>query len=237
MFRVKVVGTYVARSGVMEKEKVKKNYEIEGNIPTTVAALSIVKNKLLGPALAAKYPDYVAFLTHYITEIIPLDEETKAELDKAEISFMNREALLKFIIANNVGACTIEAASEKEQDQTFPQMNPMYYPDLFKLREAVQFAKEDPKGFNKHFAIHEPDLRLDLEMAKCNPELFNQNESDEPLIAGVALKTKTKAQTAKVSSPDVLAQKTEDRVGGLAAEMTKTGELGPLDKAPDVGDL
>ena len=228
MFRVKVVGTYIARSELMEKEKVKKSYVIQGVIPTTVAALSIVKNKLLGPALTAKYTDYVTFLTYNITEIDPLDDKSKAEMNNAEVGFMNREALLRFVKVNNVGACSIEEGGKTEE---LPQMSPVYYPDLFKLREAVQFAKDDPKGYHKNFALREADLRLDLEMAKCNPELFNQNVSDEGLIASVALKVKP----AKASSKAKLTVKTEDRLDGLKADMERGGELGP--EAPDVGDL
>lgn len=234
MFRVKVVGTYIARSGVMEKEKVKKNYEIEGKIPTTVAALSIVKNKLLGPALAAKYDDYVTFLTYNITEIEPLDEASKTQMDKTEVLFMNREALLNFIKAHNVGACTFEVEKGKEKD--FPQLNPTYYPSLFKLREAVQFAKDDPRGYQKHFAIHEADLRLDIEMATCNPELFNSSDP-ENFIATVSNVPPAVLVPAKASKPEVLVKKTDDRVSGLTAEMIKDGDLAPLDQAPDVGDL
>lgn len=248
MFRVKVQGTYVARSGVMEKEKIKKNYEITGNIPTTVAALSIVKNKLLGPALIAKYPDYVTFLTYNIIEIEPLDEASRTQMNNSEIGFMDRTALLSYIKDNNVGACSFEVEKGKPE-QSFPRMDPVYYPDLFKLREAVQFARDDPKGYHKHFAIHESDLRLDLEMAKCNPKLFNQ-KAPEGFIAGVNLKPTGSAAgvalsssgaalaSRKASDPAALETKIEDRVSGLAADMTRDGELAPLDEAPpDVGDL
>ena len=215
MFKVKVVGTYVARSGIMEKEKIRKNYEIEGNVPTLVAVLSIVKNKLLGPALAAKYPDYVTFLTYHIVETIPLDDEARQEMDKTQVSFMDRPALLRFIKEH---ALKIKAE---------------YYPDLFKFREAVRYAKDDPEGYAAHFAMREPDLRLDLEMARCNPQLFRGSGEQAPFAASVALASLPPLDRSpgapKVSSPSALARKTEDRLGGLKADQMRDGELGPVD--------
>lgn len=212
MFKVTVVGNYIARSKVMEKEKIQKPYEITGNIPTLYAALSIVKNKLLGPALAAKYPDYVTFLTYHIVKIEPLDEESKTQLGKMEINFMDRDALLKYIKEN---ALPVDAR---------------YYPDLFKLREAVQYAKEDPKGYSAQFALREPDLRLDLEMAQCNPELFKDRDSSSTgFVASISIP----AEKLKASSAPLLAKKTDDRLAGLKADQIRDGEMAEL----DIGDL
>lgn len=221
MFKVRVVGTYVARSGVMEKEKIKKNYEIEGNIPTITSALSIVKNKLLGPALSKKYPDYVTFLTYHIIEIEPLDAKSAEKLTKVEVQYMSRSALVRYIKDNALG------------------VNPSYYPSLFKLREAVQYAKEDPKGYAKHFALREPDLRLDLEMAKCNPDLF-QNEGMAASVSIPAPKVTSEAARPKVSDADALAVKTEDRLNGLRADQIRDGEMGSIDESVedfDAGEL
>lgn len=235
MFLVKVVGTYVARSSIMEKEKVKKNYEVEGNIPSINAALSVVKNKLLGPALTKKYPDYITFLTYHIIEITPLDDKARDQMNKAEIHFMDRPTLLRYIKDNNTGACVLEtrdACGAVVDEKDMPQVNPTYYPSLFKLREAVQYAKDDPKGYQRHFQIHEPDLRLDLEMAKCNPDLF---KAEEGFVASVSL---TPA-TPKAKAPALHTKATGDRLAGLAADQVRDGEMGPLDNpiAPDVGDL
>lgn len=232
MFKVKVVGDYVARSGIMDKEKIKKSYVIEGNIPTLIAPLSVVKNKLLGPALAAKYNDYVTFLTYHIIEITPLTPEAKTQMTKAEVSFMDRESLIKYVKDNNIGACSFEV--EKGKTQTFPRLDPRYYPNLFKLREAVEQAKEDPIGYQKHFLIHEADLRLDLEVAQCNPELFNPQE-ESGLIASVG----QIPPAPKASSPKALAKKTGDRLKGLAHDQARDGEIALLDEQPsdEVDDL
>ena len=219
MFHVKVVGQYVARSGVMEKEKIKKNYEIEGNIPTLNCALSIVKNKLLAPALAKKYPDYVTFLTYHIVETVPLDEKAKSSMRQAEISFMDRATIIRYIKDNALG------------------VDARYYPNLFRLREAVQMAKEDPEGYKKQFALREPDLRLDIEMAEANPELFNSGES-----GGFVASITNVPEAPKASKPGQFAKKIEDRLAGLAAEQTKDGDMGPMDDISkptdlEVGDL
>ena len=215
MYRVKVVGDYIARSGVMDKEKVKKSYEIEGNIPTLNAALSIVKNKLLAPALGLKYPDYVTFLTYHIVEIMPLTEDAKEKMSKAEVSFMNRPTLLKFI-----------------KDNALP-VDARYYPNLFRLREAVMLAKEDAEGYKRQFALREPDLRLDLEMAECNPELYKDPQAEAPLAASV---TNLPAPKLKASNTKTLVKKTGDRLSGLAADQVRDGEMGPMD-SPEAGDL
>ncbi len=210
MFQVKVVGQYIARSGVMEKEKIKKNYEITGNLPTLTGALSIVKNKLLNAALTQKYEDYITYLTYHIVEIVPLSESAKTEMAKAEINFMDRSSLVRYI-----------------KDHALP-VKADYYPELFKLREAVQYAKDDPKGYEAHFALREPDLRLDLEMAKCNPQLFNRGEQ---FAATVALPSTndTVVKPRKASRAPELARKTADRLDGLKAEQIRDNDMAELE--------
>lgn len=212
MFKVKVVGQYMARSGVMDKEKIKKNYEVEGNIPTLNAALSIVKNKLLAPLLSAKYNDYVTYLTYHIVEITPLSDDAKREMNKVEIQYMSRSALLAYIKDNALA------------------VDVRFYPDLFKLREAVQFAKEDPKGYAKHFELKKPDLLLDIQMAECNPQLFSTGEP-EKFVASVSLHPtplgQPTATKVKASSPSQLAVKTQDRLEGFRQEQIRDGDMGP----------
>ena len=222
MFKVKVVGDYVARSGVMEKEKIKRPYEIEGVIPTAIAALSVVKNKLLGPALAKKYTDYVTFLTYHIVSITPMNKKAEDELATIEINYMDRPSLLKYIKINNVG----RAVDEKSGTVLLKQLVPEYYPDLFKLREAVQHAVEDPLGYAKHFLLREADLRLDLEMAKCNPDLF-QGE-DGGFIASVS----NIPEAPKALSAQAHRKNTGDRLSGLKADMVRENELAAIAPGP-----
>lgn len=212
MFKVKVQGLYVARSPNSSKEKLKKNYEIEGNIPTLVAALSVVKNKLLAPALAKKYPDYVTYLTYNIVQITPLDEQSRAQMAKAEVQFMDRPTLLRYI-----------------KDNALP-VAAQYYPDLFKLRIAVQYAKDDEAGYLKNFEARKADLELDLAMHQANPELFDTKVEGD-FVASISTGAEAPAKQ-KASSPTVLKKKTTDRLKGLKADQIRAGEMGPMDKVP-----
>jgi hypothetical protein len=207
MYKVKVTGLFIARSPNSEREKVKKNYEIEGVIPTLVAALSVVKNKLLSPALTKKYPDYITYLTYHIISITPLTPEAEQKMSAAEIQFMDRPTLVKYI-----------------KDHALPVLE-KYYPDMLKLREAVQHAKEDPTGYEKSFAFKKEDLALDLAMAAANPDLFSSDQIPTEPITPTAQET----PKAKASSQATLRRKTEDRVKGLAADQKRDGEIGPAD--------
>jgi hypothetical protein len=214
MFRVKVNGLYIARSPNSEKEKIKKPYQIEGNIPSLNSALSVVKNKLLAPALAAKYPDYVHYLTHHIVEVTPLDLSASEEMTRAEVQFMDRATLIRFI---KESALPVDAS---------------FFPELQLLREAVQEAKEDPEGFQKRFALKKDDLILSAQIAAANPELFGQAASNTPASVLQAGQGAPKAKR----TPETLAKNTGDRLKGLTAEMTREGEMGPMDVPQDQPD-
>lgn len=236
MYKVKVQGQYIARSGVMNNERIIKDYEIEGVIPTMTAALSIVKNKLLAPALAAKYADYLAYRTYHIVEVTPLTQEAINTFSKKEVAYMSREAIIEYVKENRVGACEAEVVVGVDERNKpikktvqYPPLDPRYYPDLFKLREAVQSAQEDPVGYHKNFQAHKADLELDLQMAAANPGLFKQ-KVDPSLTASIATSPK------KAPAAPVLAKQTTDRVQGLAADQARDGEIGLQDDT-NLGDL
>lgn len=213
MFKIKCEGLYIARSPHSEKEKIRKPYQIEGNIPSLNSALSVVKNKLLGPALAKKYSDYVYFLTHHITEITPLDLSAQEEMARAEVQFMDRPTLLRFI-----------------KDNALP-VDANFFPELHLLREAVQEAKDDPEGFKKRFELKKPDLILSAQIAKANPDLFSTPSQTVTSVAEspiLATKPKRTAET--------LAKNTGDRLKGFAADLTRDGEMGPMDVPQDQPD-
>lgn len=228
MFKVLVQGQYIARSGVMNNERIIKDYEIEGVIPTMTAALSIVKNKLLAPALAAKYADYITYRTYHIIEVTPITPEAQAEYDKKEIQYMSREALVQYVKQNRIGACEAEVTVGVDERNKpikktvqYPVLDTRYYPDLGALRIAVQAAKEDPVGYQKHFESRKADLEMDLAVAAANPTLFKQ-KVDPTLSASISTNPKKKAPSAPS-----LAKQTTDRVQGLAAEQMRDGEIGP----------
>lgn len=230
MFQVKIQGQYIARSGVMNNERIIKDYEIEGVIPTMTAALSIVKNKLLAPALAAKYADYLAYRTYHIIEVTPLTPESAAAFSKKEVAYMSREAIVQYVKENRIGACEAEVTVGVDERNKpikktvqYPMLDTRYYPDLFKLREAVQSAQEDPVGYHKQFEARKADLELDLQMAAANPSLFKQ-KVDPTLAASISVGPK------KAPSSPALAKQTTDRVSGLAADQARDGEIGLEDK-------
>jgi hypothetical protein len=204
MFKIKCEGLYIARSPNSEKEKIKKPYVVEGNIPSLNSALSVVKNKLLGPALSKKYSDYVYFLTHHITEITPLDLTAREEMARAEVQFMDRPTLIRFI-----------------KENVLP-VDANFFPELFALREAVQEAKEDPEGFKKRFELKKDDLILSAQIAQANPELFS-TASKQAILAA-----ETPVLAPKVKKPTdtlTIKKQTDQRLSGLKADMIRDGEL------------
>jgi hypothetical protein len=239
MFKVTVVGDYIARSGISDKERIKKHYEVEANIHTLVGVLSIIKNKILPVALPRKYADYVTYSTHSIAKVVPLDEEGRKQFSRVDVDFMDRETLVQYIAENNIGACQVdeivgigEDGKQIKQTKEYPRLDPRYFPDLFLLRERVKAAKEDAPGFHKWFKLHKTDLELDIQVAAANPELFNQ-KVDASLVA------EKPTSKPKRLTPEARIKQTTDRVEGLAAEQRASGEIGPEDPTPEtgIGDL
>ena len=218
-FEVELTGEYVARSGVMGRERILKNYRIKCVVPSTDKVLSVIKNKILGPKLKQEYNDYVLFRTYHILSITPLSKEDGFSADVHNIRYMDRESLVRLVKTNALPVPT------------------ELYPSLFKLREAVLFASNDPKGYMKHLDIHREDLEMDVEVAKLNPEL--QEENSEIYKSTVSL-PKPKAATAKKStraSAENVAKQTEDRIAGMEGEMKKSGELGDMDEGQELEDI
>ncbi|MBW1672039.1 MAG: hypothetical protein JRJ45_00085 [Deltaproteobacteria bacterium] len=217
-FEVKLTGEYIAKSGVMGKERILKNYEITCIVPSTDKVLSVIKNKILSPKLKQAYDDYVIFRTYHILEITPLSPEDGFSADLNNIRYMGRQDLERVVRTNALGV----------------PVN--LYPSLFKLREAVYFASNDPKGYAKHLGIHREDLELDVQVAKLNPDL---QEKDSKIFKNTA-KTAgpaTPAAPKKDVSEKHIAKQTEDRVEGLGEDMKKEGELGELDDPEETTDI
>lgn len=220
-YKVKVVGQYIARSGVLGKERIIKNYEMEANIPSMDRALSVVKNKLLGPVLSKKYEDYVRYRTFHIVQITPLDQASKIALRKVEVRYMDREALINYIHENAL------------------PVDHRLYPSLFKLREAVEFAKEDPDGYAKRLELRRADLEMDLELAAMNPEAFQDEQSVfETAGASISLGSSKQPGTVGTASDkpknpvtkERLEKQTQNRLEGLKADMKRDNEIGETDE-------
>ena len=223
-FKVKVVGEYYARSVAVSKEKVIKNYEFEAIIPSLQSALSTVKNKLLTPMLSKLHEDYIMYRTYHITEIIPLDEKSKQQMKKVEIAYMDRESLVEYIRENNL------------------PVDSRLYPDLFKLRIAVQDAKIDPDAYLKKLALRKDDLELDLTISELNPGLHEKKE-EAPSVSMANKTTKeailpeTPQPVKRDLSPSSLEKKTNERVAGLRKDMIDTGEHGEAPEQEGLNDI
>ena len=96
------------------------------------------------------------------------------------------------------------------------------------------FASNDAKGYAKHLQIHQEDLELDVEVAELNPDL--QEEDSEIYQATGSGGSSAKSTLLKNMPPPKgklttarLEQQTENRLGGLKADMIKTGEIGEMD--------
>jgi hypothetical protein len=162
-------------------------------------------------------------------EVTPLTAEAQVAFSKKEVAYMSREAIIQHVKENRIGQCEAEVTVGVDERNkpikktvTYPVLDVRYYPDLFKLREAVQAAKEDPVGYQKQFEAHKAELELDLQMAAANPELFKQ-KVDPTLAASISTGPK------KAPGQAALAKQTTDRVSGLAADQIRDGEMGDLD--------
>ena len=201
-FEITTEGKYFARSGVMEGERILKDYKIVCRLPSMKAALSVIKNKVLTAGLKKKYADYIAYQTHVITKVTPLDDESAKDLSKAEVSYMDRSALLSFI-----------------KEYALP-VAAKYYPGLAALREAVSFCKEDKKGYLKKFELRKDDLAADIEVARMNPEIFakeNEEETEE-IIPEEAVAPAPKQKKKKRLNTKANAKVAKDRVDALAKD-------------------
>lgn len=219
-FRVKVSGTYFARSPVGEKSIVKP-YEFEATIPSLNSALSTVKNKLLTPFLSRMFEDYKMFRTYHIIQITPLDEKSKQQMNKVEIQYMDRSALVSYI-----------------RDNALP-VDSRLYPDLFNLRVAVQDAKNDPEGYLKKLKSVRDSLELDVQLAQMNPELqANPNETPGVSVANTSDVEVSSTQTMEPAKQKLtkanLEKQTESRVDGLRHDMIQTNEHGDTNDPMDI---
>jgi hypothetical protein len=218
-FEVELTGEYVARSGVMGKERILKNYRIKCVVPSTDKVLSVIKNKILGPKLKKEYADYVLFRTYHILTIQPLSPEDNFSADLGNIRYMDRDSLVRLVKNSALGVPV------------------QLYPSLFKLREAVLFASDDPKGYEKHLSIHREDLEMDVEVAKLNPELQEKESETYKASVGAGSAKYAPGRVKKDLSAGKIAKQTEDRVTGLGQDMKKEGEMGDMDEEASPEDL
>ena len=126
-YAVTVRGLYTVPATDSPGKKLKKEYEIVANVAELDGALSRIKNKLLDKMLRMKYPGYVTFLTHEITDVRALGADTPPA---DNVAYMNFEDL--------------KAHIRRER----APINPSDYEgDIVGLRSAVVDFTLNPKGF------------------------------------------------------------------------------------------
>lgn len=151
-FKVTVQGQYYARAQGEIKGKVLKNYKIQVILPCAERALSIIKHKVLGRKLPKLYPDYVAYRTHTILEILDLSGRTKTN----KLNMMSKKDIASYVAK----------AELPVQVDT--------YESILELRQAVVDCETDEKGFLKRDAKRLEDRRLDQTLLSLNPELRDE---------------------------------------------------------------
>lgn len=147
-YAVTVRGLYTVPALEAPGKKLKKEYEIVANVTTLDGALSTIKNKLLDKLLKMKYPGYVTFLTHEITDVRPLSAETPPA---DNIAYMNEEDLTTHIRM-------VRAPIDPKN----------YEGDVVALRAAVVDFTLNPKGFSTREEKRLADRKETLELEALN---------------------------------------------------------------------
>lgn len=150
-WKVVVKGEYFAENP-SGRGKIAKPYTASFNLPHLYdgAALSIIKNKLLEPALRKLHKDFIAVRTNKIDSATPLSPDTPLSNN---IQFMNRAQLVAHV-------AHIRAP-----------INCAIYKDDADLRDALIDFVQTPDGFEKREAERQSKRKLDAELSELNPDL------------------------------------------------------------------
>lgn len=200
-YKIKVGGEYFARSQFSQNESVIKQYSVEVKVISLELLTSTVKNKLLMPALLKNYPDALQFRTHHILLIEPLDEESREAMIKTDPKFMNREDLIRFI-------------KHKELE-----VDARYFPNLFKLREAVGSALVDPINFKKNFEANREDIVEDIKLHKLNPELYGESMGEFESSVPTPPTTQSTPKIKAIKDPIDFEKQTNDRFRSMGDDL------------------
>ena len=150
-YRVRVKGEYLA-AAPGGKGKIKMPYELEVNVAKLEGCLSVIKNKLIKPALRAKFPDFAAERTCAIVETTPLNAQTPKSRN---LAYMDRADLEDYIAS---------------AEPAIP-IDPREYHDVTHLRDAIIDYTQTPSGFAEREAERQAKRAEDREVADLNPGL------------------------------------------------------------------
>ncbi len=215
-FRITVEGKYIVAETIgHNKVCSRKDYKITVNVPeyNGTETLSLIKNRLLEPALRRFDPAAKSFLTHSITGVEPLGEETGEGLAKVlTVRTMSVPQLVNFV-----------------KGQKLPLYLPLYVNDIESFRTNIEACQKDQKAF----LVKQQELREDWEIQQ---ELKAMNPEIEP-TGKVQTVTITPAKpvltaTAVVENQELVAE--AQRKEAEKAEAAKGVEA--VDPDPDSGE-
>jgi hypothetical protein len=158
-YKVTVEGNYSAPSVDTPGRKVKRPYTIEVNLPSLEGALSIIKNKMLDKMLKVKFHDYITYLTHEITNVVPLTPDTP---ESNNVAYMSATGLLNFIATRGI------PLDLRDYDDGR---------DIRSLRAAVTDYLLNTKDFKAREAKRLAAVKADRELEAMNPGLTSGAET------------------------------------------------------------
>lgn len=146
-YAITVEGEYYEASKEIRGKNARAEYSVVVTLPSLEGALSVIKNKLLDKMLKMRYPGYVSFRTHKIAKVVPLTNDLP---DSDDLQYMSEEKLKSFITFKKV------------------PVNPVDYPVLSDLRDAVIDYVLNPKGFEAREAKRKADREETNELLAMN---------------------------------------------------------------------
>lgn len=146
---VTVTGEYVCHTGE-GKNRARKAFKEDFNLPRLEAALSVIKNKLIKKRMARKYEGFIRVRTCSILETRPLSPGMPP-INKIE--HMNKEQLAEHI--KHIRA----------------PIDPAEYTDVMHLRDAVVDFILTPVEFSKRESARQAERQGDVELAQLNKPL------------------------------------------------------------------
>lgn len=159
-FKVTVEGDYYSKyadnDGHVQK-KVKK-YRLVVLLPQIEAALSVIRNYLLEPALKKKYPNYTKYRTHVIKNIETLDGRPVQD-----VRYMNVSQLQDYIEINGlpIDVSVLTAVQE--------------------LREAIRLYQDNPDQYAAWSQKVFKEKKITSLLSALNPDLFTDDLEESEL--------------------------------------------------------
>lgn len=157
-FKITVEGQYYSTYTDVDghQQKKIKNYKIQVILLSMDAALSIIRNHLLEPALQKKYADYTRYRTHIIKHVESLSGGVVAD-----IRYMNNAQLIQYIKNNSI------------------KIDITIITDTQELREAIVRYEANPKQYEAWFQRIADDRRTKQMLSALNPEIFAESTEDD----------------------------------------------------------